>query len=551
MKSKSELTNPRLTLLLTMILALLLFSKSPVKASIVVDQNDEATTQNITLEWDPNQEESVTGYLVYYGKSSRNYLTPLDAGLNTTFTVNDLNAKINWFFAVKAYDAQGNQSDYSNEVLKEPLSTPTTTSTTSTAITFSNDDPQEPTTPTTTTNVDPQEPITPTGTSPTISMTSSFTLNPLLLNQNFGEENDSSIRAETLPTTSGSGKIVAGTGPWPSDGGWIKTLTDDYFHDHWTRTGWSYYNDHRGESRVAHGDIDGDGKDEIIVGMGPIATEKIAPYGYFQVLDDNHKHLFWGQVDWEVYNESNGETWPTCGDLDGDGKDEILIGLGQGGMGTIEVFSVVDNQLKHHSWMNSTWSEYNQAMGEVRPSSGDLDGDGKDDVIIGFGPLADNPEIPGGTYEVLSGNGEHMAWGEVGWSDYNQLNGESRPVVGDLNGDGKNEVIIGLGAGSNGAFEIQSLNDDGNLSNQAWLEIPWWQEYNEMSGETRPAVGNLDGDDSDEIVIALGQGGGGWVHLIDDQENGYNHYISLQLWPEEYNLNNGASWVTIQEGTTK
>lgn len=484
-------------------------------ATIMVEQSitgiESPATTDVTLEWDPNQEDSVTGYLLYYGNASGKYLPPIDVGLNTSYTIPNLGTKQTWYFAVKAYDAEGNQSDYSNEVVKEQIATSENGSTASTAMSFTHD--------------------------------------PLALNQKFGENDDSTlenIRSEGLLEKSGVGKIVAGTGPWPNDGGWIKTLTTDYFHDHWSRIDWDHYNENCGESRVAHGDIDGDGKDEIIIGMGPISGDQTAPAGHFEVLDSNHQHLFWGQVNWGPYNEGNGETWPTCGDIDGDGKDEILIGLGKGGMGIIEVFSVSDNQLKHLTWMASTWNEYNLARGEVRPSSGDLDGDGKDDIIIGLGPVADNPEMPGGTYEVLSGSGQHMAWGEVGWADYNQLNGESRPVIGDLDGDGTNEIIVGLGSGANGAFEIQNYND-GKIINQAWLETPWWQEYNAVSGETRPAVGNLDNDESDELVISLGKGGGGWIHLFDDANSGYNHYISLQLWPEEYNLNNGASWITIQE----
>ena len=520
MKNIPRLKTLRLPLLLIVVLVWILFPISPsdaarkvktddLSATATVDQTvsgiEPSTVADVTMEWEPNPEDSVAGYLLYYGNASRKYLPPIDVGLNTNHTVPDLNTEQQWFFAVKAYDTEGNRSDYSNEVIKDQAVTSQTGSTDSTAT--------------------------------------SFTHAPLALNQNFGEESELSY----LPGTSGASKIVAGTGPWTNDGGWIKTLTQDYFHEHWSRMGWPYYNDLRGESRVAHGDIDGDGKNEIIIGMGSVENDVIVPYGHFQVLDDDYQHLFWGMVTWGEYNEGNGETWPACGDIDGDGVDEILIGLGKGGTGMIEVFSVKGKRLKHHSWITSTWPEYNQAMGEVRPASGDFGGDGKDDIIVGFGPVADNPEIPGGAYEILSGKGEHMTWGEIGWTDYNQLNGESRPAIGDLNGDGANEIIIGLGSGSNGAFEIQGFNDEGKLANQSWLEIPWWQEYNELSGETRPALGNLDGDDADELVIALGQGGGGWIHLFDDRDSGYNHYISLQLWPEEYNLNNGASWVTIKK----
>ncbi|MEA3332156.1 MAG: hypothetical protein U9Q58_00975, partial [Pseudomonadota bacterium] len=388
-RDKYKLTRPIYLHLLFAIFALILFSTSSVNANnavqiqtdslsatagatsggtVMVDQiisgAEPAATADVTMEWDPNQEDSVTGYLLYYGNASGKYLPPIDVGLITTYTIHDLNTKQKWFFAVKAYDAEGNRSDYSNEVTKDKLVDSGVT--TSSAISFTHD--------------------------------------PLALNQDFGEESDPLLSAESLPEerqkNPEAGKIVAGTGPWPNNGGWIKSLTVDYFHNHWSRSGWSYYNDLRGESRVARGDIDGDGKDEIIIGMGPITGDKIVPLGHFQVLDDNHQHLFWGQVNWGIYNEGNGETWPACGDLDGDGKDEILIGLGQEGMGIIEVFSVSDNQLRHLTWMTSSWDEYNLARGEVRPTSGDLDGDGKDDIILGFGPIADNPEIPGGTYEI-------------------------------------------------------------------------------------------------------------------------------------------------------
>ncbi|RLB74276.1 MAG: hypothetical protein DRH03_01590 [Deltaproteobacteria bacterium] len=485
-------------------------------ATINVDQTvtggEPSANEDVTLEWDPSQEESVTGYRLYYGNASGKYLPPIDVGNVTTYTIKDLNVKQNWFFAVKAYDEESHSSNYSNEVVKNQIETGEAGSTASNAMSFTHD--------------------------------------PLALNEDFGVDTPVDTDADSdindLPSLGGD-RIVAGTGPWPKNGGWLKTLTNNYFHDRWSRLDWQQYNKLQGEARIAKGDIDGDGRDEIIIGMGPVAGDETAPAGNFQVLDDNYQHLFWGQVDWGEYNEGNGETWPTCGDLDGDGKDEILIGLGKGGMGIVEVFTVADNQLKHKTWIASTWNEYNLARGEVRPSTGDLNGDGKDDIILGFGQVADNPEIPGGTYEVLTNEGQHMTWGEVTWNDYNQLNGESRPVIGDLDGDGTNEIIIGLGNGANGAFEIQGFNDEGNLSNQAWLATPWWQAYNLISGETRPAVGNLDDDKADELAIALGQGGGGWIHLFDDKQSGYNHYISLQLWPEDYDLNNGASWIAIQK----
>jgi hypothetical protein len=55
--------------------------------------------------------------------------------------------------------------------------------------------------------------------------------------------------------------------------------------------------------------VDGDGKDEIVVGLANDGE------GYLEVLDDQNAgygHLWWARVHWNTYNQTNGETWPAC-----------------------------------------------------------------------------------------------------------------------------------------------------------------------------------------------------------------------------------------------
>lgn len=69
------------------------------------------------LTWDANIEPDLAGYMVYYGTAPGSYGVPVDIGNQTTYTVTGLGYGT-YYFSVTAYDTSGNQSDYSNEVIK-------------------------------------------------------------------------------------------------------------------------------------------------------------------------------------------------------------------------------------------------------------------------------------------------------------------------------------------------------------------------------------------------------------------------------------------------
>jgi hypothetical protein len=71
---------------------------------------------SINLAWDPSPSPTVTGYRVYYGFSSRLYLGWIDVGNTTTATLPGLFPDLTYYVTVTAYDDQGMESDYSNEL---------------------------------------------------------------------------------------------------------------------------------------------------------------------------------------------------------------------------------------------------------------------------------------------------------------------------------------------------------------------------------------------------------------------------------------------------
>jgi hypothetical protein len=76
-----------------------------------------AIAADVSLAWNPSMSTNITGYRVYVGNSSRNYGTSIQIGIQTTYTVTGLTDGT-YYFAVTAFDGNGNESDFSNEVSK-------------------------------------------------------------------------------------------------------------------------------------------------------------------------------------------------------------------------------------------------------------------------------------------------------------------------------------------------------------------------------------------------------------------------------------------------
>jgi len=77
----------------------------------------EIYAARITLAWNPNTEPDLAGYKLYYGHSSRNYIYTVDVGNQTRYTLTGLKKERIYFIATTAYDINGNESDFSKEVI--------------------------------------------------------------------------------------------------------------------------------------------------------------------------------------------------------------------------------------------------------------------------------------------------------------------------------------------------------------------------------------------------------------------------------------------------
>jgi hypothetical protein len=136
--------------------------------------------------------------------------------------------------------------------------------------------------------------------------------------------------------------------------------------------------------------------------------------------------------------------------------------------------------------------------GGVTVATGDLTGDGVEDIIAGAG-FGGGPHIR--TFDGVTGK-------EIGsfFAFDSNLRGGVNLVVGDLDGDGVNELIVGAGAG--GGPHVRVFNSRGQILRE-WFAF----DANSRSG-VRVAIGDINGDGQPEIMTSQGEGAGPLVRVF-------------------------------------
>ena len=236
---------------------------------------------------------------------------------------------------------------------------------------------------------------------------------------------------------------------------------------------------------VATGDVTGDGIEDIVVGAGRGRAPSIKVYDGRTLREVGSFH--------GLSSTFTGGTSVAVGDISGDGRADIVVGAGVGSMSQVKaydgaaLFTASGKQAVAQPTAIRNFIAFDKTFrGGVSVSVGDLNNDGIGDIVVGQGPGA-------GGVRAFDGKTSAQFLDLKPYGPSYDL-GVS-VAVGDVNGDGKKDIVTGAMRGSP---TIIAWNADGS-------KLASYQAFDGKVG-SRVALQDIDGDGRSEVIVSVGSG---------------------------------------------
>ena len=257
--------------------------------------------------------------------------------------------------------------------------------------------------------------------------------------------------------------------------------------------------------RTAVADVNGDGFADTVAITGPGAPVR------FAVVSgrDNRTFLVGPTAPFAGSENFTGGGFVAAGDLDGDGKAEMVFTPDQGGGPRVTIFSLPANQVFLKK--NFFGIDDPNFRGGARAALGDVNRDGVPDLAVAAGFLG-GPRVALYNGTSLLGTPTKLVGDFFAFpgSDAVTLRNGVYVAIGDLTGDGYGELIFGGGPG--GAPRVFILSGQQVAANnvagaQADPVANFFVAGNaDDRGGVRVATANADGDQKADLVVGSGVG---------------------------------------------
>ena len=257
--------------------------------------------------------------------------------------------------------------------------------------------------------------------------------------------------------------------------------------------------------RTSVGDVDGDNVQDFAIATGAGGITRFAV-----ISGDQSRFIIPPTLPFRGSEDFTGGAFVTAGDIDNDGRDDVIVTPDQGGGPRVVIFSFKQSVGTYVLADFIGIGDVN-FRGGARTAMGDINNDGKEDLAVaaGFGGGPRVAIYDGSTFFLPGRTRLVSDFFAFPGSDATSLRNGVWIAMGDINADGFSDLVFGGGPG--GAARVYSLNGRTLVTNgiTAAYSAPLSNFFvgNDSAGRSgvRVTVKNVDGDKREDIVTGSGE----------------------------------------------